>query len=796
MSGCDTTSTVDSTLPARLRLRFIGAVVGTLMALQTPSWGTQVVWASPAPEIRITVIQGKLCARCTLRGGANAIPANVMIDLGTPAPLLVHERTAGLLQIQRDTPVELSFDEVTLSDLPAIPTGLRVLEELTSEHATELGEIPAVAILGLPAFSDFTLVVELSEGTLRLLPADGTSTPTPADAIAGAAGNEEGMPAQSEVLLEQRGFGYWLDGVGPEDFEVRVRFATSDSDTLIDATVADLLGAPAGDLDRLEVGGINVAEYVALRPEDLATGASLRPDLVLGTNFLSHFRMTIGAAAGRLQLEQIRPPRFPSEERAYFVAREDEDAEAIESFLTAHPSSRLAGEASETLLAHRLDEYPPAREAIARAVRLRALSTRPQRRATRMIALADELLAGDRDGKQDLAADVLAVGQEFAPGDLDARAAHQIQSRLGAIALERGELKQARRHLLSAAFGMPRDPLVNLRLGEFYERSGKLVRAWSRYVQAAIHKDAPSEALVGLDRLNRSAELRAAFTMADAEQLLEGRVLEFHPPDRYQRTDQASGPRPVRLIELFTCLDHPATTAADLAFGGLGEYFEREEVAFLAYHLPAPATDPLASEVSAARASFYDVKAVPSAYFDGARLNSEAGGEDAVDRVFAAYKQACLAQRPDQDRWTLGGRVSLSGTSVSGQIELTGPEGPPTLRLCVVLCERAVMLPGANGVLMHRHVARGAVGAAEGLPVPVVTGRRIIDVSVDLAEVSAAVERTIANVEQERSVEFLMKPTYVDAGACQLVVFLQDQQSRQVLAACTIPVVKQSELLP
>ena len=739
--------------------------------------------AAAAPEIRFKVIDGKLCAKCVLRGPENSIPANVVIDLGTRAPLIVHERTARLLRLGPQSTVEVRFDGATLTNLRAGAAKLTRLEELTNEYASELDEIPAVAILGMGAFSGFSLQLEVGAGVLRLLPGGqapsaGTTQPT-------APGNTSWAGT-----YEERAYGYWLPGQGPDGFAVRVLFSTTYYDTIIDSTVADLAGSAAGAIDRLYVGSVNVARFVAFRPEDLSSLPEPRPDLVLGTNLLSHFRVTIDIASRGIRLEQTRPPQFPTEEREYFIARTSDDAAAIEAFLKAHPSSRLAGEASEKLLALRLGETPPDRDATRRAIRLRAESARKERRAEVMVALADELLFGERKADHELAVAALQCGLEYASAALNGRTVHDLNARLGFIALRRHDAREARRLLLSAAFGIPRDPLVNLWLGELYEQSGKPVRAWSRFIQAAISQNPPEDAMRGLDRLNRNAEFRAAFTMADAEQLLEGRTPEFHPADRYAVRKTGQSGRPVRLVELFTCIDHPPTQAPQMALYGLREYFEPERIAIIEYHMASPANDPLANGTSTARAAFYGVEQAPAAYFDGGSANTDGGSEKDVEKLFAAYRTACT-ERPNQPaEWQIAGQAAAKGNEIVGEIRVTGPAGGGDLRVHAILCERIVMVPGANGLVLHRYVARKALSPTDGFALAASAGgSRTFVVAADTARIGADLEQAISATEKERKIRFLMRPTFVDGGATTVVAFVQDPQSRAVLAACEVDVV-------
>ncbi|MCC6755784.1 MAG: hypothetical protein IT199_05360 [Solirubrobacterales bacterium] len=747
-----------------------------------------------ASEIRLKLVDGKLCARGVIQGAEKSIPATIVIDLGTRAPLLVHSKPAKLLQLDRQHPASLRFGDLAMDNLSVVATDLPSLDELSNLFAPDLEEIPAIAVMGLPAFDGFGVQLDLAAGVLRLLPVtdaqqrmNGNGGPGPAPSTAPA----EGL-GSTVLSFEEQGYGYWLVGEAADHFRLRVRFATSAYDTIIDTTAADLAGSAAGAIDEIHLGSLNIAKFVAFRPEDLSTAPEPRPDLVLGTNLLLSFRVTIDAASHRMLFEQIASPRFPAEERAYFAARTASDASAIEDFLKQNTSSRLAAEASDRLLALRLDEFPGDREAILRAVQTRARMAPESRRSQAMVTLADTILSGKRDDRYDLATGALQSGQESARADLNGVAAHQINARLGLIAMRRGNLPDARRYLISAAFGIPRDPMVNLWLGEYYEKTGKLTRAWSRYVQAALDRNPPAEALVGLDRLNRDPAFRSQFTMNDAEQLLEGRVTEFHPAERYVPSGD-DGSAPAQLVELFTCLDSAETTAPELAFGGLGEHFKDGSISFIEYHLSSPAADPLTSSVAQSRARHYGVTTAPAAYFDGGGGIITGGGERDADKIFNVYRQRATGQKPSG--WKIDGKARLAGGKIAAtlQVRAGAPVSPGGLRLVAILCEKVVMVPGANQILLHRQVARGLLTPEDGLPVSAGPDPQSFSVEAGMAEVANSLEKTLAGVEKDLQIRLLVRPVFVDAGACSVVAILEEPKTRRVLAAKSFAIVPESQ---
>ena len=729
--------------------------------------------------IKINLVDGKVCARCMLSGPKVAIPANVVFDFGSRIPLRVHEKTGKLLGLNSSGEAALKFDEVELAKVPAMCTGLRSLELLSQNNAQELGEIPAAAIVGLPALAKYVVQLDVSGGELRLLPPSGLK--------------ESGLVTENSSGLTTFKYdvqvtGYWLTAEGEDGFPLRVQFATRQFDTIIDGIVADMAGAPGGDIDRLMLDGINLGEFVAFRPEDLSQSPG-RPDLVLGTNLLESFLVTINQAADSISLKQLSKPVFPKEEREFFVARSEEDAEAIESFLEKNPKSRLAGEAAELLLSYRLAEDPASREKIGQAMDYRIAAARLERRSETMVSLADELLDSQRADSSILAFDALSKGLVYAGDDLNASARHEINARLGKLCLDKGDLKQARRHLLSAAFGMPRNGSVNLWLGGLYERTGKPARAWSRYVQAAISEESPAGALTGLDRLNRDPSFRSGFSMEDARQLLEGRVVEFHPPNRFERNSQGDGASPVDLVELFTCIDEPRTMAAELAFSGLLEYFEKQDVTFLAYHVRSPESNPLVSQASESRRRFYDINKTPVVFFNGNNSITAGGDEGAVARTFAAYKAAAMIETGKPADWSIQGSIGLKEQEIAGTLKLSGPEAGDNLRLVVLLCEKAVMVPGANSLMLHYEVVRGMLSPDSGFAIPSASGERVFEIRTSLSDIVDSLSRTITDMEKEEKIVFAMKPVYVDADMCSIAVFLQDCKSKQVLVSRDFEVV-------
>jgi len=725
-------------------------------------------------EIPVSLIGGVPCARGTL-AGTKSIPASFIVDLGSTQALRVHERTGGMLELGGQVTASVTLGSVELTGLASTQADGKLLEALTQAHSEELSEIPIVAILGLPAFAGHDVQLDLPAGVLRLLPA---STEPSANA-------ERSTPALFTLPYLDRAGRVWLAATGPKDAALHAQLAPLQYDTLIDAALAKSLGAPGGNVSTLKLGPLDLARELALRPEP--PSGRIRADVTLGSGLLSSFRVTLSAAQQSVTFERARETRFPEEEQAYFVARAEVNCEAIEKFLDAHGEARLASEAAEQLLAFRIGDPLTSRAEIMKAVGYRAHYEREDRRARTMMELADTVAQSARIDKYLAAADILKAALPYAPRDMNARAGHEIQARLGYFALRRDDLAAARVHLLSAAFGLPRDVNVNMWLAELYDRTGKQTRAWSRYLEAAISREAPPEAFAGLDRLNCDPNFRATFTMQDAEELLEGRVPDFHASDRFVRGAAGRTP-PVRLVETFTCLSSAPTMAPELAFNGLREYFAGTDVVLITYPVQIPESDPLASPVGVTRGLFYGLDATPVTYFDGRNPQTQSGDETAAEATYTAYRQAADAGRRTATPWRLTGDVGFANGEIAGRIDVDGPAATTDLRVFIILCEKTVMAPGTNGVVLHRNVARHGFSPADGYEVARTAGRRTYEFKLAVADLAADLQRRLERAQKEGGFAFKVHPTYVDPRACLIAAFVQDATNQEVLAAGALDV--------
>ena len=159
----------------------------------------------------------------------------------------------------------------------------------------------------------------------------------------------------------------------------------------------------------------------------------------------------------------------------------------------------------------------------------------------------------------------------------------------------------------------------------------------------------------------------------------------------------------VVLAELFTGSECGPCFAADLAFEGLIERYDRATVAILEYHLHIPGPDPMTNNDAERRGLYYRVSGTPTAVIDGIDQHLMGGSPRQAARNFKLYTgrieprlslPSCgevfvsgLEKGGRYDHGVGGGRADLESTL---KLEKT--------KLRLALVEKVVHYTGRNGI--------------------------------------------------------------------------------------------------
>ena len=733
-----------------------------------------------AQRLNLRMIDGRAVVLVELRRGEQRMPVQAVIDLGVRAPALLHERTAAALGFRGESSVAIRFvdDGFTWPHVTASSVELEPMETFTSRHAAELDNIPAALVLGLPAFAGRLLDLDLAAGRLTIWPGEVSLD----SALAELNDRGSGGDAVTVLPFEAEAYGYWLDGTAPGGGDCRVRLSMGEGPTRVNGVWAADRGWPAGDLPSLKLGELDLMRHAVLAPTDFSSLPEPRPDVSLGTWLLERFRVLIDVDGGVLALIPVADGPMDPRVRRYYAARMAGDPDAVERFLDASPPEAYRVEAAEVLVLMRMDQRPGDLAAIERSLVLIGEAVPLSARAGLLVRVADEAIALEKDHPLafEIAGLALKLAQDSAAADLNGTAIHHINARLGLIALLEEDLTEARRLLLSAMFGLPADPYVNLWLGRLYEVSDQQRRAWSRYARSVLTDEPPIGAFRGLARVFNDPSIRSGFTAQEARQLLEGQLdlIRVVPPRAAQLLpllENESFSTGTPIVSFYVNADHPASGQALLAWEALTR--QLPGVAGLAFHIG----DGLAGDASSRWTESRGIESGPALEVNG-RIWRMPIEMDAETLLAWCYDRIIESLRSDASE-APGGVWSSRAVYGDGVIRLEGmPENPPfdSLeegdRLGVWLVESTVFCPGESKSVFHPSVVRGALSPrGDGVW------------AVGLGSLRAADGDPRSAQHQMESAGPNYRPALIDPRACEVVVAALDADGR-IERAVRVPV--------
>ncbi len=771
------------------------ALITLLLApLGARGWASETTAVDAVPDsfqggrVPLRIVGGHLVVRCDMSTPQSRIAAHLLVDFENPCGLALHNavpQKEGLAIDKYGHPITLHFPGFRIVHRDGYSLGTRLYDQLTKDYAVELGETAIVGTLGAEFLSRYHIVLDVGNGYMELSAPKAVPTTTSKDDAKETHENEGARPvgeplADDEVEFSLMGHTAWLparlDGrkigallVGTAHTDSRLApFVTRMRRKNKDAALA------VGALSLDELGEFLVGEPVDYHP-DRAVG-------VMGLNHLRHIRLELDYARRRARLGVSRPPKNRDAERDYFRAIRAETPDAWLAFLAAHPKSPRRARAAEYLVEALKSWGTDDPKQLTAAVKHYAETRDVKRRTSRLYDLMREF----RElGWNDAAIKAGEAGLKKGAKDLDPNAIHKIHAVLGEMQLAKDDGKKAWKHLLSAAFGMPEDGLVNLLLGRFYESKGLHRRAFSRYIQATTDAASGPQALVALEALQRRTGKTMRLSADTIERATAGKVKGFGAPDEFEADEKTDTNRCV-LLENFTCAHGRPT--GDWVIDGVLTHYPRKRVAVVSHHLPNPAMEPLITKLGEARAAFYENDASGIAILNGERPLRIGGRPREVAKIYAALKPIVSEPLADASKYTFEVKATVDteregGPAVVGSVTLKGPKAN-NLRVHILLVEQGVVFPGRSKVIVHRMVARthlteqihGDAYKPEGK-----ANEQSFSFDKALAPVGEACEAYVAS-QKERGAVVSWRHE-LDPEQLQIVAFVQDAQSRAVLQA-------------
>jgi tetratricopeptide (TPR) repeat protein len=499
--------------------------------------------------------------------------------------------------------------------------------------------------------------------------------------------------------------------------------------------------------------------------------------------------------AGLRKFIQDYPSSRQKEYAAYLITTYVDPGErqaAQEKFLQDYPKSIYASALYSTLL----DTY--ARNIATNQAKLNGVIdgflNSSSNKVSTSNTIADRLMANEVS--LDRALDLIRKAVVTMPDKTPPRTKGIYVTTLGQVLFKLKEYDQAEIELKRAleVAGQDADGEAQWYMGKIYEVRNNPDAAIDAYLKAVLvnsNKDIVSSLENAYRKKNGS--LDGLNEKIDA--LYRARPKPFDP-GHYTRPD-GKEPSRVVLAELFTGAECGPCVAADLAFDGLTERYNRQTLAVLVYHLHIPGPDPMTNADTESRSKYYTVGGTPTALVDGIDQKVGGGGAAQAGSVFNDYKgkvEARVAKRPMALFSGMSAKAEGQTIAVSGQVELTkeAADKVDKARLRIALVQEEVGYAGSNGVRLHSLVVRKLLGSPEGKALQKPGTKSTFSESVNLANLTDDLRGYLDKYEKDRSerlksdFKFHDRPNRMDVGQMLIVAFVQDDQTKEILQACIV----------
>jgi hypothetical protein len=472
---------------------------------------------------------------------------------------------------------------------------------------------------------------------------------------------------------------------------------------------------------------------------------------LIGNSFWQNFQVIIDASEKKIWLRPKTKKISDLKEQEFFKAYIDEDIEAMEKYVDSNPSSRIIEEASEYLLQLKLADPTSTKEDIKPAMDRVVKSMTEKDAAEKLIGYADQLFEKPQNDNEIIPL-LLEEAKSCAMKNSDATPfSFEAQGRLGRYMVMKKDWTKARLHLLSALFGNPINPSFNYWMGQYYEGTGQLTRAWSRYLKACIAENAPAEAFTAIGQLNESPAFRSQFSMQDAEEYLEDSIPSYNPakiPDKFSKPQTT-------LIEAFTSVNGAPPAQVELALGAIADI---NEFTIIDYHLESDKKtgDPFENADSNIAAARYKINKYPAIIINGISIDPN------------------QLQSPEDPKYTLTAIAAINQPSITEFIpqvkESDANDGTWTITIpsqnngksCeVYLVERKCMLPSSS-LGMYHNVVRGCIYNQQ-------INSSEITFTMNVNKIQTNNAAFISALEKTRKIKFTTIPNYIDSNMCYIV---------------------------
>ena len=763
-----------------LQLRRYVPVLALLILPQLVTAQDQPTESSPSPtRIPVRIVANRLVVRCDVSTKHRRVPVNLFVDYNNPCGLQLHNRVAGALKAEsrsgKTTPItiHLSGLDITVEKREHGPE--KVYNDVTKWYSRELGETPVTGTIGAELLKKYEVALDLRDGFIYLSqPAKREENPKAPEGYI-----QLPITIKSDIV--------WLPIRLPNGNPAVLGVGTTAYDTSISQDVCRQFKKPAGRVGTVRLGDFDISKFVAFRPQDVKYKHTDTVFGMAGLHLLKHFRIEVDRVNRVARIRQTAAAKFPQADLEFFQALAEDDLDPLFAYLKKHPKSRLSEEAAKKALDLCI-ETDAKEEQFVKALTWADSTCRVDLRTSQGFELMKQLREA---GYKKLLVKAGELGLKSGRKDRYPNAIHRVHALMGEILLDLTQNRRAWKHLLSAAFGLPQDGMINLHLGRYYERQKRYRRATSRFVQAVIAAESGPQAMKGLARVFKAQGKASQISVDTVEKLIEGKVYGFGAATKFKPTKENSSNRVV-LVEFFTNahLKVPGRDAGAVG-GALGNdgiltHYPRTHVVSLTYHLPVPELEPMTNRVALATARLYGIKRPVVQVINGTVTAPGAGNARDAEKIYNACRKRIAPELKAASSVTLSMKARIERGTVVGKLEVKGKlDEDATVH--VVLAEKGVLYPGRSKVVIHRMVARAALTATPaGIQYKPSGGKMDVSFARKLDGITRANIKALEQLEQKGAGIAVRFGTQIDPRQVRIVAFVRNKATREVLQAIQV----------
>jgi tetratricopeptide (TPR) repeat protein len=243
-----------------------------------------------------------------------------------------------------------------------------------------------------------------------------------------------------------------------------------------------------------------------------------------------------------------------------------------------------------------------------------------------------------------------------------------------------------------------------LTLGNIYEKQNLNKKALDAYISGLYASESPSVKTAALNLLGKM-NLTGKDELKD---LIDNKQKESTTFKEGKSMHKATGK--VLLAELFTGAECGPCQSADAAYDELAEYYPRNSLAILEYHLNIPGPDPMTNPDTYSRYVYYSGNfGTPTAIIEGKEIITGGGPHYLTSNRYNLYKYALSKYENEKPSVLISGKAVKNGNEINVNLNFNWKTADKKDIIHLALVEKSITYTGSNTIDKHKFVVRNLI---------------------------------------------------------------------------------------